>query len=360
MKFNLALIGFGGVNQGLVEVLQQKRERLAVQYGLEINIVAITDMRIGMVWDPVGLDLDALLALPNNGYSNAVFSRSGSLEMRTAVSLEETLKLLSSEFIDVVVEATYTDPNTGEPALSHCSTALSHGKHVITTNKGPIALAGNSLQMLAHENSCFLKYEGAVMSGTPVLRQLSNALRGCEIDGFSGILNGTSNFVLGRVESGATFGDAIREAQHLGYAEADPTADVEGHDVQLKVTILANALWNGKLHPRDIPCRGISALSEAEVKRAAEQGAAWKLLGQARRKPDGSVEASVAPQLLPAGHPLLAASGVTNAITFDTDLLGLVTICGPGAGRIETAFAILSDLIELNEQVQGTLHMEAV
>lgn len=360
MKFNLALIGFGGVNQGLVELLKQKRERLAAQYGLEINIVAVTDMRIGMVWDPLGLALDALLALQENGYATTVFANSGSAEMRATVSLEQTLQLLSSDFIDVVVEATFTDPNTGEPALAHCTTALSHGKHVITTNKGPIALAGNALQALADENGCSLKYEGAVMSGTPVLRQLSNALRGCEIDGFSGILNGTSNFVLGQVASGATFADAIKQAQQLGYAEANPAADIEGHDVQLKVTILANALWDGKLRPHDIPCRGISALSEAEVKRAAENGGGWKLLGQARRNQDGSVEASVAPQLLPAGHPLLAASGVTNAIAFDTDLLGLVTICGPGAGRIETAFAILSDLIELNQQVKDENRMEAV
>lgn len=351
MQLNLALIGYGGVNQGLVEVIRQKQVLLAQQYGLELKVVAVTDLRGGLVWNSRGLDLAALAAVPANGFSFQELAAAEGSGYHSELTLERTLELIGADFIDVVIEATFTDPASGEPALSHCRTALSHGKHVVTTNKGPVALALDSLQQLAAAGQARFKYEGAVMSGTPVLRQLTTTLRGCDFNGFAGILNGTSNFVLGQVEQGRSMAEAIREAQRLGYAEANPAADIEGHDVQLKVTILANALWDARLQPGDVPCKGITCLSEDDIRTARADGGAWKLIGQATRQADGSIAASVAPQRLPAGHPLLAATGATNAIAFDTDLLGLVTISGPGAGRIETAFAILSDLIELADEL---------
>ena len=350
MQLNLALIGYGGVNQGLVDVLRQKQARLQRQHDLTLNIVAVTDLRGGLVWNRGGLDLAALAAVPGNGFSFRELAGSDG-GYHPELTLERTLELLAADFIDVVVEATFTDPASGEPALTHCKAALAHGKHVVTTNKGPIALALSTLQQLAESGRARLKYEGAVMSGTPVLRQLSTTLRGCDFNGFAGILNGTSNFVLGQVEQGRSMAEAIREAQRLGYAEANPAADIEGHDVQLKVTILANALWDARLQPGDVPCKGITCLSEDDIRAARAEGGAWKLIGQARRQADGRLAASVAPQRLPAGHPLLAATGATNAIAFDTDLLGQVTISGPGAGRTETAFAILSDLIELADEL---------
>lgn len=162
--------------------------------------------------------------------------------------------------------------------------------------------------------------------------------------------------MLGEVEAGASFDAAIRDAQQRGYAEANPAADVNGSDVQLKVVILANALWNAGLTRGDVTCRGIVELTEHDVRAAAAEGMSWRLIGSAVRHPDGTVTASVEPRKLPAGHPLRAASGVTNAITFDTDVLGGVTISGPGAGREETAFAILSDLIELADRIGAVSH----
>jgi len=188
------------------------------------------------------------------------------------------------------------------------------------------------------------------MSGTPVIRQIDTTLRGCEVNGFAGILNGTSNFVLDRLAQGHDFDDAVREAQQLGYAEANPAADLEGADVQLKVVILANTLWNAGLTRADVPCRGITLLTSLDIRNAQSVGRNWKLVGSATRNADGTVSASVEPRELGADHPLHSISGVTNAVTFDTDVLGNVTVSGPGAGRRETAFAILSDLIELAEQ----------
>jgi homoserine dehydrogenase len=351
MAFRLALIGFGGVNQGLVELLKAKQTMLQAA-GLPVSITAVADLRLGLVSNPQGLALDTLLECAANGFSAEVLQRTPGTTVQREIDLESTLALIAAEHVDVVVEATFTDPNSGEPALSHCRAALAHGKHVITTNKGPIALAQRSLAKLAAENGAQLKYEGAVMSGTPVLRQISTTLRGCEITGFAGILNGTSNFVLERLAQGHEFDAAVKEAQALGYAEANPAADLEGSDVQLKVVILANTLWDAGLTRADVPCRGISGLTGADIRAAQAAGSNWKLVGAATRHADGSVSASVEPRQLPAGHPLHSVGGVSNAISFETDVLGSVTISGPGAGRVETAFAILSDLIELAEQTR--------
>lgn len=351
MRFNLALIGFGGVNQALVEVIRQKRSVLLERYGMDLRVTAVADIRFGTVWNANGLDPQSLLDMPASGYSLERLLAANSHSSYGGAGLEDTLELVKTRCVDVVVEATFTDPSSGEPALSHCRTALANGKHVVTTNKGPIALALRELLDLATNRNVHLLYEGSVMSGTPVLRQIAQTLRGCEITGFRGILNGTCNYVLGRIEAGLSFDEGVREAQAKGFAEADPTADVEGWDVQLKVAILANALWDGGLQPSGVRRSGITGLTESDVRKAAAEGLAWRLVGQARRNADGTVDASVGAVTLPAYDPLRAANGATNAVTFETDLLGKVTITGPGAGRTETAFAVLSDLIELNDRV---------
>jgi homoserine dehydrogenase len=186
------------------------------------------------------------------------------------------------------------------------------------------------------------------MSGTPVLRMARQTLAGAGLVGFEGILNGTSNYVLTRMEEGLGFNEAVAQAQALGFAEADPTADVEGHDVRLKVVILANELLGACLQVGDVACSGISAIDSAAIERAQAAGERWKLIGSARREADGSVRASVEAKLLPGHHPLAGISGATNALAFDTELLGAVTVSGPGAGRIETAFALLSDIVAIH------------
>jgi homoserine dehydrogenase len=153
------------------------------------------------------------------------------------------------------------------------------------------------------------------------------------------------------MEGGLGFAEAVSEAQELGYAEADPTADVEGHDVRLKVVILANELLDAKLKVSDVTCSGISSLDLGDIEKARQDGARWKLIGAAMRHADGSISASVEPRLLKHDHPLSGISGATNAVSFTTDLLGAVTVSGPGAGRTETAFALLSDIISIHQSV---------
>ena len=341
MRYGLALIGFGGVNRAVVDVMLRKKHMLRQIAGLELVVVGVSDLRFGAAYQKSGLDLEALSETP--------FEDGALAGLPGGTRHARNQEIILGPEIDIVVEATYTNPTTGQPALDHCRLSLTSGKHVVTTNKGPMALAGRELLEVAAHHGVELKFEGTVMSGTPVIRLAQSALRGCEIRGFRGILNGTSNFVLDRVAQGEAMDLAVKEAQRLGYAEADPTSDLDGFDVQLKVAILANLVLGADLRPAEILRVGIGDLTEERIREASKRNRRWRLIGQAMRNDHDQLEASVTPQLLETSDPLASISGPLNAITFDTDLLGLVTISGAGAGRTETAFAVLSDILEIHE-----------
>ena len=344
VNYNIALIGFGGVNRALANIISINPEKFYSEMGFTIRIVAVSDIFLGSVYSPEGIDLALLKDLP---VAEGAFA---SLPNGNAKADNENI--IKNSNSDIVIEATVTDSVTGQPATSHCRWALSNGKHVSTTNKGPIAFAEKELMDLALINNVSFEYEGVVMSGTPVLRFADKLMKGSEINKFAGIMNGTANYVLGLVEQGQTFTDAITSAQQQGFAEADPTADVEGKDVMLKVIVLANRLWGANLTQDDVKCEGITGLSEAMVKEAVAEGKHWKLIGKASKQDDGSIIASVSPEKLDLFHPLGGINGVVNAITFTSGMLGDVTISGPGAGRTETAYAILSDIIAIHQSAK--------
>ena len=337
-NYDIALIGLGNVNRTLAEIIHRNGTALAEELGFTLRITAITDLLYGSLVNADGVDMDAVLGLA----PGETFASIGGTDTCDNEAFIRTAPA------DIVAEATFTNPENGEPALSHVRWALESGKSVCTTNKGPAAFAAKELKDLAARNGLFFEYEGAVMSGTPVLRLASGPLKGVGITGFSGILNGTSNYIFGRMESGLGLEAAIKEAQDLGYAEADPTADIGGSDVRLKVTVLANELLGAQLNSHDVPMEGITGITPEMIAEAASQGAHWKLIGAASIAEDGQVIASVAPQMLDASHPLAGISGATNAVMFDTNYLGRVTISGPGAGREETAYALLSDIIAID------------
>jgi len=343
--YDIALIGFGGVNRTLAELIAARGEALRPELGFGLRVVAITDLRLGSLLNPEGIDLSLAL---NLGSSETFAAYGGSAETDN----ESVIRTCTA---DIICEATFTNPDDGEPAVSHVRWALESGKSVCTTNKGPVAFRGAELASLAERNGVSFEFEGAVMSGTPVIRLARSMFPGLRLNGFEGILNGTSNYVLGRMETGLSLEAAINEAQERGYAEANPAADIEGHDVQLKVLILANELLGADIELKDVQRQGISSLTPDDLLNAAREGRRWKLVGSARRNPDGTVTAAVAPAALPLGHGLSGVSGATNAVTFDTDLLGPVTVAGPGAGRVETAYALLSDIIAMHaaETVAG-------
>ncbi len=340
MKQKLALIGFGTVGQGLCEILLSKSNELKKIYDFEWEIVAISDMLKGSVYSSTGLDMPKLLELAREGKSIEEYD--GNVEK--GLDAIETIKKCNA---DIICELSYTDIKTGQPATDHCREALKSGKHVVTSNKGPTALFYRELADIAKENNVQFLIEGTVMSGTPVLNVARNDLAGNDITAIKGILNGTTNFILTNMEAGRPYAEVLKEAQELGYAEADPTADVEGFDALAKVTILANVVMNENLTPDKIPCKGISQITLKDIDDARNQGKRWKLIGEIKKDETG-VKASVAPIMVDLSHPLAGVNGATNAITFSTDLMGDITVVGAGAGRIETGFSILTDVLEIN------------
>jgi len=342
----LSLIGFGTVGQGLCEIIRDHDQRLVAETGVEFSVVAVCDMLKGSLYDPAGLDIDALLAQAASGESLEALDapHKGWDAQRTIREAEA----------DAICEATYTDLETGEPATAHLRAAIAARRHIATTNKGPLALHGRELLTAAAEVGVMLLAEGTVVSGTPVLNLAIDPLAGAGITAARGILNGTTNYMLCEMEAGRTYAEALAEAQRLGYAEADPTGDVEGLDAAGKVTILANLLMGGDLTPVQVDRTGITGLTPDDIARAKAEGQRWKLIGEVRRHDDGRVSGRVAPEALPLDDPLAAIGGATNALTFETMLLGPVTIVGAGAGRIETGYALLTDLLAIAREIGGS------
>jgi len=331
----LLLIGFGTVGQGLAELLIEKKIELKRGHGLDCTVVGISDMLKGSCYDPSGIDLEAALAKAEAG--EALSTLPGGCDW-------DALTMIDKADADVMCEITYTDIKTGQPATDHIRAALAKGMSVTTTNKGPTALASQELSELAAANGARFLFEGTVMAGTPLLNLIRDTVAGSEISEMQGILNGTTNFILTRMEGGMDYAAALTEAQELGYAEAVPDADVLGWDALAKVTILANNVFGASLRPADSPCVGITEITPAQIEAAAADDKKYKLIGRVWR--DGvAVCASVGPQLVDNSHPLAGVGGATNAMTITTDTLGDVTIVGPGAGRRETGFALLIDLI---------------
>jgi homoserine dehydrogenase len=334
----LGLIGFGNVGQGFAQILRDYGTAFARQYGLEFSIVGIADARLGCVYLPAGLAPGALLEH---------VGQVGSLKGLPGEKPDwDALTLIRESATDAIVELSYTNLQTGEPAASHITEALQRKKHVVTSNKGPVALHYGRLATLARQNGVQLGVEGTVMSGTPSLRLGREMLAPAGIMSIQGIFNGTTNFILTRMESGAAYPAALAEAQSLGYAEADPTGDVEGFDAAGKVVILARLLMGADIGMADVDRQGITQLTPADISAAREAGERWKLIGSLEATPEG-LKAKVCPLRLPLSNPLAGVSGATNAILFHTRLLGDVTLIGPGAGRLETGYAILEDLLAI-------------
>lgn len=345
MQFKLAFIGFGVVGQGLTEILLEKKDMLAEKYDFHWSIVAISDIMKGSVYDESGLDMTKILGLVKNGKKLD--------EYPTGVKSMDSLTTIKETNADTIIEVTFTDVKTGEPALTHIKAALSAGKNVVSTNKGPVVKQAIGLLELAEKNNAHYGFEGVVMAGTPALNLAKYTLAGNKITGFKGILNGTTNYILTRMEEGMSYDDALQKAQELGYAEADPTGDVEGLDALGKVVILSNVVLGKNLGWKDVERKGITEITIDDVKKAKAEGKRWKLIGSAEVQLDGSVKAKVWPEKLPLSDPLAGVCEAINALTFNTDELGPVTIVGPGAGRRETGFSLLVDLLNINQEMSG-------
>ena len=347
MKLRIGIVGCGTVGQGFLDALDRKADDLRARYGFEAKITAVADPLRGSLIVPQGLDIrKTLKVLGQGGKMHAVDPRAAKLDGVPAVDVIEAAGA------DIIAELTPTDIKTGEPATSHIRRALLTGKHVVTTNKGPLALHYRELSDLARKRKLMFRFEGTVMSGTPVFTLAERGFAGATIREVRGILNGTTNYILSRMEADdLDFAEALAQAQKLGYAEADPAADVEGRDALAKIVILANVLMEAGLKPAALTPAGIGGINKAMIASARAEGYRYKLVAYARHE-GARITAGVSPRRLPLTDPLAQVMGARNALTFDLDLLGPVTIEGPGAGRVETGAAVLQDVLAIHRDLK--------
>lgn len=334
----LTLIGFGVVGQGFVELLANKQQYLKQQYGTWLTLVGVANARHGFIYRADGLDLPLLQQLAREGRPLT--------EHPVVQHWQSTLDGLHSTVADILIEASPTNLRDAEPALSHIRTALSNKMHVVTANKGPGALAAHELLELARQHGVQFRMESAVMAGTPVISAIREGMMGAKITSLRGILNGTTNYILSAMASGRDYAEVLADAQAQGYAETDPTADVEGYDAVAKTMILAALVFNHPIRVEQVERQGIATITREQMQAAIDAGKRIKLIASLRLSP-GSDEliASVKPLALPLSDPLARVDGAMNALSIQSDTLSEVTIIGPGAGRIETAQGLLADVL---------------
>lgn len=330
----IILVGFGIVGQSFAKLIMSRSADLYTCYGMKPRIVACVD-RTSSVISPGGVEPQRLLNMKKE--NTAVGRYQKNEERFTPVQVIENVDA------EVMVECTPTDLSSGEPGMSHIISAMKSGKHVISVNKGPLALAFPSLIELANYNGVNLRFSGTVGGGTPILEFAKRCLRGDRIMTFKGILNGTTNYILSKMEEGLNYEEALADAKKKGFAEAIPSLDTEGYDAAAKLVIMANWIMGMKVTMKDVTRVGITEIRALDVKRASQRHNAIKLIASCDNK---AIE--VKPTEVAKTDPI-CVNGTLNAVTFSSEHSGQQTIIGRGAGGMETASAILRDLIEIRE-----------
>jgi len=330
----ICLMGFGAVGKGVARALSIKGGKINDKHGIDLKIVAATDTSGAAICDD-GLDLELLLLTKEKSGKLSDYPEYG-------ISGISGLKVLEETDYDCLVEVTPTNIVDGEPARTHMLKAMTNEKDVVTSNKGPLALNFKDLMATAADHNVNFKFEASVGGAMPIINFAHETLSGCDVESVLGILNGTTNYILSRMaKEGSSYDQTLKEAQEMGIAETDPTQDVEGTDAACKIVILANSIMNIDLNLDDVEVNGITRITPESILLAKKEGYLIKLIGEA--SPDAL---EVSPRLVREGSPL-SVEGTLNVATLKTDLAGDITVVGKGAGSIETASAILSDLISI-------------
>lgn len=328
----LIICGMGVVGQSFVRLLIDSSESLYRKYGIKPRIVACADSN-GIAYSQTGLDLEKLLIVKKKYGTVAKYSEE-------KLHFENYIENIDAE---VFLELTPTNLISGEPGLSHIISALRTHKNVITVNKGPLALSFPSLIELSDYNNVMLRFSGTVGGGTPVLEFAKHCLKGDKITSFSGILNGTTNFILTKMTEGFTFDEAFNDAKIKGFAEAESSLDIDGDDAAAKLVIMANWIMGYKVSMKDVDKRGIANVKLDDIKDAIKNKKNIKLIAKCDDK-----NLYVKPSIISTDDPI-CVNGTLNAVTFKSVHSGDQTIIGRGAGGMETASSVLRDLIEIKE-----------
>ncbi len=309
-------------------MLISKETELRRKYDVRWRLTGVASRRIGWISDPDGLNPLAALAghFPN--------------EVPIARNVKEWLEHSRA---DVLFEMTTLNAPTGQPAVEHLMAALDAGAHAITANKGPVVHAYHELMARAKERKRQFLFESTVMDGAPIFSLFSRGLPACELRGFSGVLNSTSNVVLTEVERGRSFDEAVKRAQAMGIVETDPTQDLDGWDSAVKVAAIATVLMGVPTHINQVQRTGIRELSEEKIRSVRAAGMRYKLVCRAERRGDG-VDCRVAPELLLLSDPMAGLEGTSSAIRFDMDVFGL-SLVEHNPGLEATAYGLLADFL---------------
>lgn len=310
---NVAILGYGTVGSGVFEVLNENKESISRRAGQELHVKYVLDLR-----DFPGQSVEKVL-------------------------VHDYEQIVSDPEVDIVVEVM----GGVEPAYTFVKKALLAGKNVCTSNKALVAKHGRELMDIAKEKSINFLFEASCGGGIPIIRVINSSLTGDEIDEVTGILNGTTNYMLYKMSTeGCEFDTVLKEAQQKGYAEADPTADVEGYDACRKIAILSSLAYERYFDFEDIYTEGITKITPEDMEYAAKLGRTIKLLGTSRRLADGTCYAMVAPFMLGQNSPLYSVNDVFNAVFVHGNVLGDAMFYGSGAGKLPTASAVVADVVD--------------
>ena len=322
---NVAILGFGVVGSGVAEVLTKNSDSIARRTNDLINLKYILDVR----------------EFPDSPFADQFVKDFSEIE--------------NDPEVDIVVETI----GGAKIAREFTERALRAGKSVVTSNKELVATCGYDLLQIAKEKKVSYLFEASVGGGIPIIRPLSQCLAANEMLEVYGILNGTTNYILTRmIKAGLPFEVALKEAQDNGYAERDPSADIEGHDACRKICILSAIAFGRHVYPEQVPTEGITKITLADVDYADEAGKKIKLLGRAIKNEDGTVTAYVAPHLVDQSDPLAGVEDVFNAITVKGDAIGDVMFYGRGAGKLPTASAVVADVIDAAKHIHTKKYLD--
>lgn len=319
-----AVMGYGTIGSGVVEVLDINRNSIANRAGEEIEVKYVLDLR-DFPGDPI------------------------------QEKIVHDYKVIAEDpEVKIVVETM----GGVEPAYTFVKTMLEAGKHVTTSNKALVAAKGAELIALAKEKNVNFMFEASVGGGIPIIRPLNSCLTADEIEEITGIVNGTTNYMMTKMtQEGLEFDEVLKDAQEKGYAEKDPTADIEGYDACRKIAILTSLVCGQQVDFEDIHTEGITKITATDIKYAKAMGRAIKLLASSRKVKEGYA-ALVAPYLLPASHPLYSVNDVFNAIFVHGNVLGDAMFYGSGAGKLPTASAVVADIVEIAKHIDINIAVE--
>jgi homoserine dehydrogenase len=330
--YNLALLGFGNVGKAFARLLLRKQDELLARYNLTFSVTAIATARHGALIDRDGLDLRLVLE-----------------EGLAGSAPVDAFTFLRNCGADVLFENTPVNYQTGRPAVDHLRTALELGMHAVTANKGPVVHAYRLLTGLAEGKGLKFYFESAVMDGAPIFSLFRETLPGARLLRLRGVLNSTTNLILTRMETGESFEDAVKYAQSIGIAETDPSGDIDGWDASVKVAALATVLMDASILPKEVDRQGIRLITHDDIRRAREQGRRWKLVCSAELS-DGRVRAKVAPEMVAPDSPLYHVGGTSSTVTFETDVLGPLSVVESNPGPDTTAYGLLADFLNIIRQ----------